>query len=167
MKIILIIPLLMFYSLCLCQNDMVEVEDRFLNAKLREYLLTHLDDFTRDSLNNKIPINDSYAHLIYDNVDILSCNLKTDSSTLLNSIGFYRFTFACLSGCSPHIYIQHPNKIEFVNIDDEDFDIDDFLKKMMRFFKENSGKFTLEEKVKTIEGVMETIIDNRFEYYSW
>ena len=142
------------------------VRDVELSAKLRKYLIDHIDIYTIDSLGKKMPFDSNYLQEEYGNVVIRSYNLKSDSIiTNKQIIGFYKFSFACYSGCRPHLYIQYPNKIEFIDLDSKSFSLKKIIKKINRFFKKYPNDFTLEEKVKTIEGVMNTIYYNKFARY--
>jgi hypothetical protein len=141
------------------------VRDTILEKKLRKYLIEHIDFYTIDSAGKRKL--DSFMQKEYKDVSITSGNLKTDSILLdKNLLGIYSYRFADISS-HPHLYIQYSNKIEFIELDSKNFRLNKLLKKIMKFFKKYSNQFTLQEKVKTIQGVMETIYNNKFEEYSW
>lgn len=142
------------------------VRDIELSDTLRVYLLDHLDLHTFDSAGNAVPLDSAFLQEQYGQTCITSFNLKTDSIVMdKKMIGVYAFRFADISS-RPHLYLQYPNRILFVDLDGE-FDLNQLLKKIMSFLDEISDQFTLQEKVKTIEGVMEIVYLNKFADYSW
>jgi hypothetical protein len=156
-----------FFTTAYSQGKDNLVKDTTLSNKLRKYLIEHTDAHTVDSAGKRKPLNVKFIQEQYGDAMISSTNLKTDS-VIINKklIGVYAFRFADISS-RPHLYIQNPNRIEFIDFDSRDFSIDALLKKIIKLFNKYPDQFTLQEKVKTIQGSMETLYYNKFAESSW
>lgn len=157
---VVIVILFCFYGNLFSQENYVN--DPQLDTKLRKYLLERVDLYTFDDNNNKIPYVEAYANTL-----IASRNLKTDSIIKDKSvIGFYSCKYANITS-RPHLYIQYPDRIEFILLDDKNFDLNKLMLKIIDFFNEYSASFSPQERVKTVQGIMETIYYNKFAEISW
>ena len=155
------------FSTAFAQGEDNFVRDTVLTKILRKYLIEHIDVYTLDSAGKKAPLDSAFIQEEYGNVFISSTNLKTDSIfSDKKLVGIYAYRFADVSS-RPHLYIQFLNRLEFIDLDSKDFNLDKLLHKVMKFFKQYSKEFTLQERVKTIQGVMETVYYNKFAEYSW
>lgn len=151
-----------------CKNNVVDKHNnKILYNKLKDFLMSHPTVGSQDSLGNFIPYTKEEMERQYSNVLISSSILKTDSIICdKNQIGIYSFGFASIND-RRWLYLQYQNKIQFIDIDSESFDINKCAKKILSFLKKYDNKFSKEEKSMMLKKTFTIIYDNRYAIYSW
>jgi len=138
------------------------VKDSKLKAILREYLLTHPDICSYDSTGKLVLLSKEEIEEYYGDALVGTKNLKNDSFiTDKRNIGIYMFKFSSLSE-RPHLYIQYPDRIEFIEIESKDFNFEKALKKIIKLIHKYPDKFNQKERIKTLEGVMNVIYTYKY-----
>ncbi len=147
------------------QNNIIVKEDTILLNKLKGYLLNHPSVFTKDSSGNFVNFTKEELIEMYKERLVYSANLRFDTISPDKSVvGIYRFGFSGFNE-RPWLYFKYKNKIEFIDLNQEELRINKVLKRIRKFY----GKypFTEIEKVRMLKGTVEAIHQNVYEDFSW
>lgn len=149
----------------LAHNNIIVKEDTVLLNKLKDYLLNHPSVFTKDSSGNFVNFTKEELIEMYKERLVYAANLRFDTISPDKSVvGIYRFGFSGFSE-RPWLYFRYKNKIEFIDLNQEEFKLNKILKRIRRFYRRYP--FTEIEKVRMLKGTIEVIHQNVYEDFSW